>query len=146
MTSQEHEQLQRTPKHLWIFGGLNLLWHAWLLYDLIMLLVRNEEYLATSPSELLALFYDGPRWLQVLWAVAVARGVLGSAMLVMRKANAVRSLVVFFGGSLVCSIYNFSALLDFAGPVGPMLSALELLVALGFVFYASDMRKRGVLR
>ena len=139
--------MNRVPRHLWIVGILSLLWNAMGAFDYLMTQTQNEAYMANFTPEQLEYFYGFPSWLQGFWAVAVLGGVLGSILLLLRKAWAYPVLLVSFLSMVVTSIHNFgfSNGFEVMGTTGAAFSVAIFLVALGLVFYARRMREQGVL-
>ncbi len=138
----------RTPWHLWVVGGLTLLWNAVGAFDYLMTQTRNEAYMGQFTPEQLEFFYGFPAWLVAFWALAVWGGVAGSVLLLLRKKWAFEVFVVSFVSMLVTTVHNYIIENGIAvmGGIGPVIfSAVIFLVALGLVFYARAMRKRGVL-
>ena len=121
----------RAPVHLWIVGGLALLWSAFGCYDYVMTRMRNTDYLAAmmptiDPNAALAWIDGFPIWVQAGWALGVWGGLVGAILLLARR----RWAVPLFAASLV----GVSAALAIAAPV-----YLALGVRLGVV-------RRGLLR
>lgn len=139
---------RKTPRHLWIVGGLALLWNAFGALDYLMTQTRSETYMAQFSAEQLEYFYGFPAWVVATWALAVWGGVLGCVLLLFRT----RWAVPVFGLSLVCMLittvhnYGLSNGLEVAGGVFPIVfSALIFVVAAMLLVYARRMRDLGVL-
>lgn len=140
-----------TPWHLWLVGGLSLLWNAFGGYDYTMTRLRNIDYLSAmgDPNVMLAYIDAMPLYAQIGWGLGVWGSVAGSLLLLMRSRYAVHA----FAASLL------GALLSFGGQwLGPPLPAemasgpakymplfIIALVALQ-LFYAARQRRHGVLR
>jgi len=137
------------PKHLWLVGGVALLWNAMGAFDYLMTQTQNDGYMSNFTAEQLEYFYAFPAWAVAAWALAVWGGVLGSLLLLMRKAVAVPVFLVSFLAMVVTTIYSFGlsdGLEHMGGTFELVFSALVFLVALLLWRYAVTMRARGVLR
>lgn len=137
----------RTPWHLWVVGVLVLLWDMVGAFDYLMTQTQNESYMSQFTPEQLEYFYGFPAWAVAFWALAVWGGLLGSALLLLRKRLAAPVLLVSFVSMVVTSIYNFvlSEGLEVMGSTGAAFSAVIFVVALGVWLYARAMAKKGVL-
>jgi len=148
MFDKQTDSSRRTPRHLWVIGGLSLPWNALGAFDYLMTETHNEAYMGQFTPEQLEYFYGFPAWLVAFWAVAVWGGVLGSCLLLLRKKPAVGVFLASFVAALVTTVYNYglSNGLDVVGhPVAIAFSAMILVVALLLYLYARAMRNRGVL-
>ena len=144
---------ERAPAHLWIVGGLAILWNAFGGYDYMMTRTENLDYLSQmggDPRELLAWIDGFPIWAQFGWGLGVWMGVLGSILLVIRSRWAVHA----FGLSLVGIVLSFGYQYLGAAPMpggvdaGMMvyMPVFIVLVGLALFFYARAMAAKGVLR
>lgn len=140
---------RKAPIHLWIVGGISLLWNAMGAFDYLMTQTRNEQYMAAFTPEQLDYFYSFPAWAVSFWAIAVWGDLLGSILLLLRNRYAYPVFAVGFVSMVVTSIYNFvlSEGLEVMGGAGPLLfSAAIFVVAAALVWYARSMAEKGVLR
>lgn len=147
MTEELTQENSSTPKHLWIVGVLALLWNAMGAFDYLMTQTRNESYMGNFTPEQLEFFYGFPAWVVALWAIAVWGGVLGTVLLLMRKALAVPVFLVSFVAMALTAVHNFilSNGADVMGNAAIIFSAVIFLIALGLWLYSRAMQKRGVL-
>lgn len=137
------------PKHLWMVGGVALLWNAMGAFDYLMTQTQNEAYMSNFTAVQVEYFYSFPAWAVAFWAIAVWGGVLGSVLLLFRKALAAPVFLVSFLAMVVTTIYNFllsDGLEHMGGAFELSFSALIFIVALLLWRYAVAMRARGVLR
>lgn len=142
----------RTPVHLWIVGGVSLLWNAFGGYDYLMTRQRNREYLSqmgVNPDAILGYIDAFPIWAQIAWGLGVWGAVAGSVLLLLRS----RWAVLAFGLSLIGALVSFAY--QFAGPPAPagmgegamaLVPLLIVAIAAGLFFYARHQQMRGVLR
>lgn len=136
-----------TPRHLWVVGVLSLLWNLFGAMDYLMTQTQNEAYMGQYTPEQLDFFYGFPAWLVAFWAIAVWGAVAGSILLLMRKRYAFHVFLVSFLCLVVTSIHNygFAGATDIVGGAGLVFSVIIFVVALGLVFYARNMTRRGAL-
>lgn len=138
----------RTPVHLWIVGGLTLLWNAVGAFDYVATMIEFEPYMSGFSEEQLEYFYGFPAWVVSTWAIAVWGAFFGSIALLLRS----RWAVGLFGASLVgfvlTSVYSFflSNGIEIMGGAGVAFSAAVGIVAILLFLYARRMSAREVLR
>jgi len=147
MDEAQAVQSGRTPWHLWVVGGLGVLWDAVGAFDYLMTETRNESYMAQFTPEQLEFFYGFPAWVVAFWAMAVWGGLLGTILLLLRKKLAVPVLLGSLLAMVITSLHNYllSNGLEVSGAAGLAFSALIFAVALGLWLYARAMARRGVL-
>lgn len=141
---------KKVPTHLWIVGILSLLWNAMGAFDYTMTHVGGEEYLSQGGfgPEVVAYFAALPTWATAVWALGVWGAVAGSILLLMRSRYAVWAFAVSLIGVVLMTVHSFINPYP-AEMTSPAMTAFEWaikLVALLLLWYASMMRKRGVLR
>ena len=138
----------RAPRHLWVVGILSLLWNAMGAFDYLMTQTKNEKYMAAFTPEQLEYFYGFPTWVVACWAIAVWGGVVGSALLLARRAMAAPVFLVSFLAMVATTIHNFvltDGMMKMGGGGAIVFSAVIFVVALLLVLYSRAMRRRGVL-
>jgi hypothetical protein len=137
----------RTPIHLWIVGVLSLLWNSVGAFDYIATQYRFESYMSQFTPGQLEYFYGFPVWMDAAWAIAIWSSLLGSIILLFRKALAAWLFGVAILGLAVSSVYNFvlSNGMEIMGDGAAMFTAVIWVIALFLYFYASAMHKRRVL-
>ncbi len=148
MTATISAATSKTPVHLWIVGGLSLLWNAFGAFDYLMTQLEFEPYMSNFSSEQLEYFYSMPAWVDAGWALGVWASVAGSIALLLRKSWAIWAFAVSLVGLLVTSIFTF-ALSDGARIMGEgtaYFSAVIWVVAIALLIYAIRMSGRGVLQ
>lgn len=89
----------------WFWGGawLSLLWEA---FGCFMYVSQVTTDPATLPIDQRAMWEASPDWMIAAYAIAVWVGLIGSALLLMRRKLAVQVLLI----SLVAVVVQFSAL------------------------------------
>ena len=106
----DHATHARVPAHLWIVGGLSLLWNAYGGFDYLMKQTANPAYLAGFTSEQQAYFESFPTVMDSAWAFGVWGAVLGSILLVLRSSFATLAFGISLLGLLGSTFYEFAVL------------------------------------
>ena len=139
----------KTPRHLWIFGGLSALWNAFGAFDYVMTQTHNQVYLADFTVEQRAFFDSFPAWMEGAWAFGVWGALCGSLLLLARSRHAVTAFGVSLAGLAVSTAYRYV----FSTPPAEMQSTSMMLVnlaiwaiAIALLVYARKLRASGVLR
>lgn len=138
----------RAPWHLWVVGIVSLLWNAMGALDYLMTQTKNPAYMAKFTPAQLEYFYGFPAWVVGAWAIAVWGGVLGSLLLLLRRALAFAVFAASLVGLVATTIYNYVLTdgLRLMGGAGTLVfSAVIFTIAVLLVFYSAAQRKRGVL-
>ncbi len=143
----------KAPIHLWIVGGLSLLWNAFGGYDYVMTRTRNMDYLSSMPgidaNQLLAYIDSYPMFAQIGWGLGVWGAILGSVLLLLRSRHAVTAFALSLLGAV------FSLGYQIVGPPGPagmdegamaVMPWIIILIAVALLYYAHRQRMSGVLR
>ena len=148
MTESQAAGRPRAPWHLWVIGGLALLWSAVGALDYVMTQTRNEAYMSGFTPEQLAFFYGIPAWAVATWAIGVWGGVLGAVLLLIRKRLAMWVFLASFVAAVLTAFQNYvlSNGMEVIGGAGALVfSAVIVLFALGLFLYARTMCMRGVI-
>ncbi|MEH6696979.1 MAG: hypothetical protein V7675_18230 [Hyphomonas sp.] len=136
----------KTPWHLWLVGGLSLLWNAFGCVDFTMTATRNAAYLEPYPQEMLDYWLNMPTWMWADWAVGVFGGLLGSIALLLRRKLAVPLFAASFIAASISMSFGF---LDENAPRmegAGLMSGIIIVIALLLAVYAWWMSRRDVLR
>ena len=96
-----------TPRHVWVVGGIALLWNAFGAMDYVMTQTKNEAYMSSFTPEQLEFFYGFPAWVVAAWAIAVWGGVVGSVLLLVRKRFAVQAFLASLIGMVITTFHNY---------------------------------------
>lgn len=122
----------RTPEHLWVVGAA-------------MTVVNLASFTDSQRVD----FESFPLWMDAVWAFGVCGGLAGSLLLLARSRHAVTAFAVSLAGLAISTVYEYAL----ADPpediwIGSMIGGTVLLwaVAVGLLYYALRMRRRGVLR
>lgn len=138
-----------TPIHLWIIGGLTLVWNAFGALDYLMTQFRVDAYMAQFTPEQLTYFYNFPAWADAAWALGVWGSVAGSAGLLLRRAWAQWGFAISIAGLAGSSSYTLlmtdgAAIMGGTGII--VFSVVIWCVTIALYLYARRMATRGVLR
>jgi len=140
----------RAPWHLWLVGGLGLLWNGYGAYDYLMTNLRGEPYLRSMGFTGAQLAYFGamPGWMTAVWATGVWGAFLGTLLLLLRRKWAFPAFALSFLAVLISLAYGY-LLSNGAEVMGPTYTVMNLVIVAGaafFVWYSRRMANRGVLR
>lgn len=143
----------RTPVHLWIVGLLSLLWNCFGGYDYVMTRARDLAYLSKSmpgvdPKVTLAWIDGMPFYAQAGWGIGVWGGLLGAILLLLRSRYTVWAFALSLLGAVLSLGYQMFAAppLAGAGAASKIMAYVIIALAVGQLWYAHAMEKRGVLR
>lgn len=138
----------RTPLHLWIVGALATVWNAFGCFDYLMTQTRNAEYLANFTDPQRIYFESFPVWMEAVWALGVWGGLAGALLLLLRSRHAVTAFAVSLAGLAVSTVYQYvlaSPPDDMNTPGMIAMNVAIWAVAIGLLWYAIEVRRRGVL-
>jgi len=148
MSNSNERIVEPTPRHLWIIGGIAVLWNAGGATDYVMTQTANESWMSAFTPEKLAFFYSIPSWALAAWAIAVWGGVLGSILLLFRRSMAVNVFLVSLL-ALVASIFHSYVLsngMEVMGDAADLgFTATIFVISLGLYFYARELEQRKIL-
>lgn len=140
----------KTPWHLWVVGGVSLLWNAVGAFDYTMTKMKNADYLASFTPEQQAYFASFPIWANVGWALGVWGSVIGSVLLLARSRHAVAAFALSLFGLALSSLYQFGMhygdLQRMFGSFPMVFTAIIWVIAIALFVYARGQAKAGVLR
>ena len=144
-------QPARTPWHVWVVGGISLLWNAAGALDFVMTQTRNEAYLKAFTPEQLDYFHGFPLWVVLAWGVATWGSMLGSVLLLLRRKLAVPVNLAVLVAMALTFLHNFILTdgMKIMAPEGKgpiVFTGVIIIIAVLLFLYARAMRRRGVLR
>src|SRR5690606_9489483 len=142
---------RRTPWHIWLVGGLSLLWNAFGAFDFLMTATRGEAYWRESgmTQAMIDYYHAMPAWMYAPWFLGVWGAVLGSVLLLLRRRLATPVFAVSLLGAAGVLVYGLAV------PPPPPPAAMAAMsvfpwlivgVAALLLLYAWTMARRGVLR
>lgn len=138
---------KKAPWHLWVVGGVSLIWN----------LGGVASYLATElgqlesmeiPPEQLEYFYSFPAWAVAFWAVGVWGCAIGSLLLLLRKKLAVWSYGVSIIGLFGTTYFQrmVAQVPESMQSSGQDLFAAAIwVITFGLFLYARRMTAKGIL-
>lgn len=143
--------MARAPLHLWIVGGLSLLWNAVGATDYTLTHLQGSAYIRAAGlgEDMVAWFESVPAWMTASWALGVWGGVAGSILLLLRSRHAAAAFGLSLAGVAAMTLGTSLVHPYPAGMVSPGGLAFEWtikLVAVLLLIYALRMRRRGILR
>ena len=140
----------KTPWHFWVVGVVSLFWNAFGCYDYYMTHTGGDEYLRSygMTETQIAYYHAMPAWMTGVWAVGVWGALLGSVLLLLRSQWAVHVFAISFAAFALSVVYTygFSSGIEVNGVVAIAMSAVIAASCVFFIWYASLMKQRGVLR
>lgn len=128
------------PRPFWPIAVISLLWNAFGGFDFVMTNMRDADYLAQFPPEMMDYLDVMPLWAIAAWALGAWCGVLGSLLLLIRSRFAVPAFAASLAGLAVSTVDQMGA------EVPAAMTAAIWIVAVFLLWYAGRMRKAGVLR
>ncbi len=135
--------------HLWIVGGLGLLWNGFGAYDYLASKLQGEPYYRAMGMTDAQINYMNafPAWMMIVWPLGVWGGVLGTILLLRRSRTAAPVFLVSLIAFLISLVYTY-ALSDGAAVMGSA-GTMQLVVLAGclfFAWYSRAMARKGVLK
>ena len=143
----------RTPIHLWIVGGIALLWNAFGAFDYFMTRTQGAEYInqmmpGVDGARYMAYVDAFPIWVSIVWAIGVWGGLAGAILLLMRHRWAVPALLISFVGAVLGIGYQIarpSGIAEMERGFNAYVGYLVIAIALALFIYARAMRIRNVV-
>ncbi len=138
----------KTPLHLWIVGGVSLIWNAIGAVDYVMTKTQNAAYLSGFTEEQLAYFNSYPFMANIGWALGVWGAVAGSVLLLARSRYARQGFALSLVGAVLTMVYSYvlSDGLGMMGVGGLIFSLVILASVFALLVYSNTMARSGVLR
>ncbi len=138
---------KKTPIHLWVIGGLGLVWNLLGGMNYYMTQTMGVEAFAELDDGMRAYMESIPAWFDAAWAIAVWGSVVACIFLLLRKAWAGPLFLVCLFSQALCVVYAImhNAYSLPGGMLMLIISALVFGIALGLWLYARGMAKKGFL-
>lgn len=133
------------PRHLWVVGGLTLLWNAVGILSYLMTELGQLAALGMTPEQI-AYFDTFPAWATAFWALGVWGAFFGSVLLLLRSRWAVPSIAISVVGLIGTTVFQRVVTDVPADMSNPVLDAFIWATTLFMLWYALRMRREGVLR
>ncbi len=138
---------RKAPWHLWVVGGVSLLWNLGGVASYMATELGQLEGMAFPPEQL-AYFYGFPAWAVAFWALGVWGSALGSLLLLLRKRLAVWAYGISIIGLLGTTVYErmVAIIPESMQSTGQNLFAAAIwVITFGLFVYARRMAAKGVL-
>lgn len=145
------DMTMKTPWHLWVVGGVSLLWNGFGAYDFIMTTTQGEAYMAASgmTQPMIDYFNAMPVWMYGPWVLGVWGAVAGSILLLMRNRLAFPAFALSLLGAVGSLIYGLMNPMPELPPAMAVMKYMPWVIAAIAAFlawYAMTMKTKGVLR
>ncbi|WP_245228472.1 hypothetical protein [Pontixanthobacter sp. CEM42] len=142
------ENTDKAPWHLWVVGGISLLWN---LGGVASYMATKTGYLEAMgmTGEQIEYFTSFPAWAVAFWALGVWGCALGSLLLLLRKKFAVIAYGVSLIGLLGTTYYERAVAIipESMQTHGQILFAVAIwTITIALFFYARRLSAAGVLR
>lgn len=138
----------RAPLHLWIVGVRSLAWNAFGTFDYTMTNLRDADYLAAFPAEMMGVISAMPLWAHAGWAFGVWGSLIGSFLLLARSRWAYGAFALSLLGLAASTIWQ--QLIDLpASMKSPEMVYMNVtiwVIVVGLLLYSKAMVRRGILR
>ena len=140
----------KTPWHLWVVGGLSLLWNAFPVVDFTLTNMQNPFWLSQYNDAQRAFFLNTPAWANLFWALGGFGSFIGSLLLLFRSRHAVTAFIASAVGLAGVTYYqlvlNGDTLKQLLGDLPLYSSIMIWAVLLALIYYARRQTAKGVLR
>ena len=137
------------PWHLWVVGGLALIWSAASCYSYVMTRTANAGYFESTglTPEMVAYFGALPAWYIVAWTIGVWSELLATFGLLIRRPWSVWLFAISMPAMLAMSVATMlnEYAREMLGQVGLIFTAMTVFFSVFEVLYSMAMRKNGVL-
>lgn len=135
----------KAPWHLWLIGGLTLLFNA---MGIISYTMTKLGMLADAgmTADQIAFMNAYPAWASAFWALGVWGAFAGSVLLLLRSRFAVPAMVAATIGLVGTTVYNYGLIDVPAAMEAPALDIAIWAVTLFLLLYVRRMAAAGVLK
>ena len=134
--------MTKPPIGFWAASGAGLVWNAYGLWQFAGSLVATPDSLVGMTPEQAAVMTSYPVWMTIAFAIGVLGGLLGSALLALRRGLAVPVLVASLVGYIVLYVGDMTQGV-FAAMGAPQVIVLTVVVAIavGLLLLARHAKK-----
>lgn len=135
----------KVPWHLWLIGGLSLLFNA---MGVISYTMTKFDMLAEAgmTADQIAFMNAYPAWASAFWALGVWGAFAGSVLLLLRSRFAVQAMMAATIGLVGTTVYNYGLIEVPAAMEAPALDIAIWAVTLSLLLYVRRMAAAGVLK
>ena len=148
MDTSVESMSSKVPVHLWIVGGVSLLWNSLGAFDYLMTQLKVEAYMQNFTAEQLTYFYGFPMWADAAWALGVWGSVVGSFGLLLRRAWSRWAFAVSLLGLSGTTLYTMiltDGVAIMGGTGNLVFSAAIWAITIALLVYSVRMTRKGVL-
>ena len=138
----------KPPTSFWIVSGAALVWNLLGFGIYLMQVTATPESLAAAYSDEQIAFIDSvPAWAVSAFAIAVHAGLLGSLLLLLRRAWAVPVFVVSLLGVLVQNVHSFllNDVTELFGSQPLIIQTIVIGIAALMIWYSQRAKAKGWL-
>jgi len=139
---------RKVPTSFWIVAGAATVWNLIGLMIYYQQMTVSPEVLAQSLTpEQVEFLTSTPKWATSAYAMAVNAGLLGSILLLLRKAWAVPLYGLSLAAIIVQDVHGFLLAngLQVWGTGALVLPAIVLSIAIGLLIYSRNAKARGTI-
>lgn len=136
------------PKWFWICAGLGLAWNMFGVVQFLGTALASQEGLMMSGmTEAQARLYFGlPVWMTIAFAIGVFGGLLGSALLMLRRKQSVPVFAVSLAGYIVLYIGDITeGVFAIMGSSQVIILTCVVLIAAGLLWLARKFERQSAL-
>jgi len=140
---------KKVPVSFWLVGGAATFWNLVGLMIYYQQMTVSPEVLAQNLTpEQVEFLLSTPKWATSAYAIAVNAGLLGSILLLLRKAWALPLYALSLVAILVQDLHGFVVAngLEVWGTGGLVLPAIVLAIAVGLLVYSRNAKAGGLIR
>lgn len=137
-------QRRPAPWHLWAVGIVTLLWNAIGALSYTMTHLGQLEALGMTAQQI-AYFDSFPVWANAVWALGVWGALAASLLLLLRSRHAVTAAWISVIGLIGTTVFQYAVTTVPADLASPALDAAIWISTLFLLWYATKMRREGVL-
>lgn len=133
------------PKTYWITSIAALLWNLMGFSAFIMQVTMSAEAMAALPQNEQDLYTTTPAWMNIIFAIAVTTGVLGSVALLMKKSWAVMLFMICLIVVIIQQCYwlFFTNASEVYGSEVYIMPFLVVLIAIYLYFFSKRAHANG---
>jgi hypothetical protein len=133
------------PKSFWVISGAALVWNLLGMMAYVMQVTMDEAAIANLDEAQRAMVENFPTWAVSAFAIAVTAGVLGSLLLLLRRAWAEPVFIVSLVAVVVQDVGAFMAAggMDGFSPANAVMPVLVIVIGLYLISYSSSAKKKG---
>ena len=133
--------------NFWIIGGAALIWNLIGLAVYISQVTAGPEAYANYTEAQQAFMTGRPAWSTSAFAIAVSTGILGSLLLLLRKALAIFMFAASLLGIVVQQVHAFVFANGFEiwGPTGLILPTTLIVIAVALLLYSRAAKAKNWL-